>query len=53
MIRRQDHSQRNNACSNYGQKKFNLIKDKKCEANAKVNKYFASEKVKKVKMDKC
>lgn len=47
MIRRYDHSQRNNACSNYKTKKFNLIKNKKYEINAKLNKHFAHEKVKK------
>lgn len=34
------------------QKKFNLIKNKRCEINAKVNKHFAHEKVKKEKWKK-
>lgn len=44
MIRRHDHSRRNNACSNYKTKKNST--SLKSEVNAKVTKYFADEKVK-------
>ena len=42
MIRRHDHSRRNNACSNYKTKKNST--SLKSEVNAKVTKYFADEK---------
>lgn len=45
MIRRHDHSQRTDVWSKYRPKIFGLIKNKKYEVNAKVNKYFASVKV--------